>query len=251
MNQNGRPARQDRSHLKVSQEDSDARDAGRREGEEVERHGGLDRRTFVKRAAATAGGVALLGSLPLAAGGTATAAAASAAKGPLSTAEMATLEALLAQVVPKDDLGPSAVEIGVADYIQGSLAGSYKPLLSTYKAFLATLDKAAGGAFANLSFEDQTKLLEQVEVGKAPRVSAPSNAAAAEIFQLVLEHTREGMFGDPMYGGNKNLAGWELIGYPGIQLVVSERLQEIDTKVPPTEMTAASYGAKPYNGVPM
>jgi gluconate 2-dehydrogenase gamma chain len=252
MNLNGRPAHLDRTHHQPAREEEAAvgstptSDEDGTEG----RSRRVDRRTFVKRAAVTAGGVALLGSLRLGAG-EATAGAAESAAGPLDGSEMSTLEAVLQQVIPKDELGPGAVEIGVSEYIQGSLEGSYKPLLGTYKTFLSTLDTAAGGSFASLSSADQTKLLERVEAGQAPRVPAASKAAAAEIFQLVLEHTREGMFGDPMYGGNKNLAGWELIGYPGIQLVVSERLQEIDTEVPSTGMTAASYGAKPYNGVPL
>jgi gluconate 2-dehydrogenase gamma chain len=218
--------------------------------------GGLDRRTFVKRAAATAGGVALLGSLPGIPAGTASAAAAAkSASGPLKPSEMKTLEAVLECVIPTDELGPGAVEVGVPAYIQGGLAGSYKPLVAGYQTFLSALDQSAKStgkrSFAALSEMERIKLLEAVEAGKAPGVPAALKGAAAELFQLVLEHTREGMFGDPMYGGNKNLEGWKLIGYPGIQLVVSKRLQEIDTKVPRTEMTAASYGGKPYNGVPM
>ena len=32
---------------------------------------------------------------------------------------------------------------------------------------------------------------------------------------MVKRHTIHGMFGDPLYGGNRYLAGWQLIGYPG------------------------------------
>jgi gluconate 2-dehydrogenase gamma chain len=34
-------------------------------------------------------------------------------------------------------------------------------------------------------------------------------------FQLLRTHTIEGMFCDPMHGGNAGLIGWQLIGYPG------------------------------------
>jgi hypothetical protein len=27
----------------------------------------------------------------------------------------------------------------------------------------------------------------------------------------------EGMFADPIYGGNKDFAGWRLVGFPGAQ----------------------------------
>jgi gluconate 2-dehydrogenase gamma chain len=212
------------------------------------RQGGLSRRTFMKRTGAVAGGVALLGAWPAAM----SQAAAAATAGSLTPAEMATLEAVLAQLLPKDELGPGAVEVGVPQYIAGSLAGSYKPLLSTYQAFLSTLDTAAGsGGFTGLSGGEQVKLLEQVESGKTPGVSAAESVAAESVFSLVLEHMREGMFGDPMYGGNKDLAGWDLIGYPGIQLVVTAPLQQVGATVRPTGMSATSYGGEPYNGTPV
>jgi gluconate 2-dehydrogenase gamma chain len=34
-------------------------------------------------------------------------------------------------------------------------------------------------------------------------------------FQLLRAHTIEGMFSDPMHGGNAGLIGWQLVGYPG------------------------------------
>jgi Gluconate 2-dehydrogenase subunit 3 len=215
--------------------------------------GGLSRRTFIKRTGMAAGGVALLGSLPAAMRGTA--AGAQAGAGALSAREMKTLEALLAQLMPKDSLGPGAVELGVPQYIDSSLTTSYKPLLSTYKSFLATLDKAASAAGAD-SFEDlsggaQVKLLEAAEAGKAAGLSAAEKAEAEATFPLVLEHMREGMFGDPMYGGNKGLEGWKLIGYPGIQLAATEPVQQVDAKVPPTGMTAKNYGGEPYDGTPV
>ena len=34
-------------------------------------------------------------------------------------------------------------------------------------------------------------------------------------FQQVLANTREGFFADPLYGGNRNMSGWNMIGFPG------------------------------------
>jgi len=34
-------------------------------------------------------------------------------------------------------------------------------------------------------------------------------------FRLLRQHTIEGMFSDPMHGGNAGMVGWQLIGYPG------------------------------------
>jgi len=44
---------------------------------------------------------------------------------------------------------------------------------------------------------------------------------SAQFFTLVLNHTRQGTFGDPYYGGNANFVGWDLIGYPGVRTMVT------------------------------
>jgi hypothetical protein len=45
--------------------------------------------------------------------------------------------------------------------------------------------------------------------------------SSAQFFGLVLNHTRQGTFGDPYYGGNANFVGWDLIGYPGVRTMVT------------------------------
>ncbi|HWE60199.1 MAG TPA: gluconate 2-dehydrogenase subunit 3 family protein, partial [Chloroflexota bacterium] len=54
-----------------------------------------------------------------------------------------------------------------------------------------------------------------LEHNALPGFGAPG---AAAFLALVIRHTREGMFGDPAYGGNRDLAGWRLLGFPGVQL---------------------------------
>jgi gluconate 2-dehydrogenase gamma chain len=41
--------------------------------------------------------------------------------------------------------------------------------------------------------------------------------SAYGFFAMVQNDTNEGMFADPMYGGNRDFAGWKLVGYPGAQ----------------------------------
>ncbi len=106
-------------------------------------------------------------------------------------------------------------------------------------------------SFAALSSAQQIALLQQFEAGTPPGVPASEATTIQGLFQLLLEHMREGMFGDPMYGGNQNLAGWTLIGYPGIQLVTTAPEQQINANVKPSNKTARSYGGKPYNGPPV
>jgi Gluconate 2-dehydrogenase subunit 3 len=170
----------------------------------------------------------------------------------LTSQEMATLRASLAQLLPQDALGPGALEAGVDVYIDRALADAYKVLLPTYQSLLAAFEKAArsahGKSFPSLAAGDQVALLEQVEAGKAPGVAASDQATAATSFQLLLAHMREGMFADPMYGGNRNLAGWQLIGYPGVTIVWTAGDQAIGARVPRSNKTASSYGGAPFNG---
>ena len=57
-------------------------------------------------------------------------------------------------------------------------------------------------------------MIGALEQGKAPAFTWPS---AQAFFNTVRPHTMEGMFADPIYGGNKDFAGWRLIGFPGAQ----------------------------------
>jgi gluconate 2-dehydrogenase gamma chain len=85
-----------------------------------------------------------------------------------------------------------------------------------YRKGLATMDKVTkkkwGRRFVELDEKRQTKFLEDMEDGK---VAGFKKSKA--FFGLVLEDVYEGMFSDPVYGGNRDLAGWKLIGYPGAQ----------------------------------
>jgi gluconate 2-dehydrogenase gamma chain len=70
-----------------------------------------------------------------------------------------------------------------------------------YRQGVATLDKLAGGDFTKVSAATRDKIL-----AKAP-VSA--------FLSLLFEHTIEGLYANPEYGGNQGLAGWKDISYPG------------------------------------
>ena len=66
--------------------------------------------------------------------------------------------------------------------------------------------------FAQLTAPQQDEVITALEGGKATGFTWPS---AQAFFNTVRTHTMEGMFADPVYGGNKDFAGWQLIGFPG------------------------------------
>jgi hypothetical protein len=146
------------------------------------------------------------------------------------------LEAFIDRLVPKDELGPGAVECGAAEYIDRSLADYLAQEKNVFVQGLAAVDQYArssqGGPFADLSAEKRDAVLTAIDTGQAPNLRG--------FFNRVRRLMLEGMFGDPSYGGNKNFAGWDLIRYPGAKMAVGPEDQSM--KTPPTPYRKALYG---------
>jgi gluconate 2-dehydrogenase gamma chain len=163
----------------------------------------------------------------------------------LTAAEAATLEAVVARLIPADRNGPGALEAGAARYIDGALGDALAAQRPAYAAGLAALDAyaraQAGAAFAALAPERQDALLTDVEQNRATGFGPSSSA----FFDLVLGHTLEGTFGDPHYGGNQDFIGWELIGYPGLRLAVTAEQQRMNAVLAPIQSSADYQGASP------
>jgi gluconate 2-dehydrogenase gamma chain len=159
----------------------------------------------------------------------------------LTNAEAATLEAVVARLIPRDVNGPGALEAGAPRYIDGALGDALAGQRGAYTAGLAALEAyahaQAGGSFAALAPERQDELLTDLEQNRATGFVPSSNA----FFELVLGHTLEGTFGDPHYGGNQDFIGWELIGYPGLRLAVTAEQQRMDAALEPIESSAYDH----------
>jgi gluconate 2-dehydrogenase gamma chain len=154
--------------------------------------------------------------------------------------EAGLIEAAVDRLIPPDDRGPGGREAGCAVFIDRQLAGPYgraaglymKPPFmpgaatqgyqapdapaARYRAGLQAVIgyvKAtfAGKSFAELAPTDQDKVLAGLETGS---IALP-DVKAAEFFALLLQNTQEGFFADPVYGGNRDMAGWKLVGFPG------------------------------------
>src|SRR5262249_8749809 len=69
---------------------------------------------------------------------------------------------------------------------------------------------------------DQDAVLTDVEAGRATGFTGSS----AAFFTMVLNHTHQGTFGDPYYGGNADYVGWDLLGYPGVRTIGSAAGQQ-------------------------
>ena len=158
----------------------------------------------------------------------------------LSDAQLRLLAAFVDRLIPKDELGPSASESGVPEYINRAL-GDY--LASEKPAFIEGLEatdafarRSEDRAFVDLTPDRQDALLMLMDNG-----SAAGFPSARAFFNRARRLTMEGMFGDPYYGGNKNFAGWDLIRYPGPRLATSQDDQKMGVEIKPYHHSA--YGA--------
>jgi gluconate 2-dehydrogenase gamma chain len=156
----------------------------------------------------------------------------------LTAAEADTLEAIVARLIPTDETGPGATEARAAHYIDRALAGALRGSRGAYGAGLAALDayaqSAKGAPFARLTPQAQDAVLADLE----KNVATGFTPSAAAFFTLVRTHTIQGTFCDPYYGGNADFVGWDLIGYPGIRMVVGPDEQRMSARAKPVRQSA-------------
>jgi len=154
--------------------------------------------------------------------------------------EAALVEAAVDRLIPPDDRGPGGKDAGCAVFIDRQLAGPYgrseglymKPPFmpgaptqgdqlpdapaARYRSGLKALADYVKGAFGGKSFpqlsaQEQDRVLTGLEAGSI----ALKDVDGVQFFSLLLQNTHEGFFADPIYGGNRDMAGWKLIGFPG------------------------------------
>src|SRR5262249_4408172 len=136
-------------------------------------------------------------------------------------AEALVIAAACARIFPSDETGPGAREAAVAIFIDRQLAGpwgrdghryTHPPFNEGAPADMGYQGKATPReiyrqglkdlvGFDNLAPEQQDARLKSIEDGR--------------FFNLLRRNTIEGMFCDPLHGGNVDMVGWQMIGFPG------------------------------------
>lgn len=154
----------------------------------------------------------------------------------LTPAQRRTTEMLVDRIIPSDELGPGALELGAANYIDAQMADYLAPQKDAWVAGLEALDAFAketqGTLFADLPAEKRDAVLIAITTGGA----APANLAA--FFTQARTYTLQGTFGDPHYGGNTGGKGWDIIRYPGPRLATTADMQRMDKEAPPYRNSA-------------
>jgi gluconate 2-dehydrogenase gamma chain len=144
------------------------------------------------------------------------------------------------RLIPADEVGPGAVELGVPEFLDRHMQTPYAsgaiwymqgpfleaapefgyqgrlPLREILRVGIGEMDahcrKAfSGRSFVQLAAPEQESLLEAAQAG-----SLQFEAISSKLFfAYLLGEVRNGYFADPAYGGNKGMGSWKMIGYPG------------------------------------
>jgi gluconate 2-dehydrogenase gamma chain len=155
-------------------------------------------------------------------------------------AEARAMEAIADRIIPPDADTPGGKDSGCAVFIDRQLAGPYgkqdglyiSPPFQAgaknqgsqskdgpaeqYRSWLATLDRAVGAqfggkVFADLSDADKDGVLKGLESGSLTLEGADGKA----FMDQAVKDVQMGFFADPIYGGNRDMVAWKMIGYPG------------------------------------
>ena len=176
------------------------------------------------------------------------------AYGYLTLPEIRFLDAAVSRLIPADELGPGAKEADVTYYIdrqlisvwgthgrnyrqgpwlEGTPQQGFQSRLTPQEIYRAGIreinqycSRTHGKNFEFLKDDQQDDVLKALEHGKVELDSLSSKL----FFDLLWRNTEEGFFADPLYGGNKDKAGWRLVGFPGV--ADSAYNQRIDSTEP-------------------
>jgi gluconate 2-dehydrogenase gamma chain len=167
----------------------------------------------------------------------------------LNATEAEFIKAAVDTIIPADELSPSGTDCGVATFIDRQLAGAYGSGARLYRQgpfpkakaelgyqlelnprefFRAGITaaneftrKTYGKDFDRLSAADRVAALKTMDDGKA---NFPGFGSAM-FFNALLQIAMEGFFADPMYGGNRNMAAWKMVGYPGLPATYRDEIK--------------------------
>ena len=220
----------------------------------------FDRRDFLKTAvvggAAAAGGTAAIATPEVAQAEQPAPAAAAEAAAPagyafLNLDEAAFVEALVDHMIPADEISPKGTDLGVNIYIDRALAGAWGkgerlymqgpwklgspsqgyqlPLTPAqlYRAGIAATNahcrKAHGNTFDRIADAQRQEVLTGLSTAKITFDSGlPVRVFWATLYQTVVE----GIYSDPIYGGNRDKVSWRMVGYPGLPATYASKALE-------------------------
>jgi gluconate 2-dehydrogenase gamma chain len=178
--------------------------------------------------------------------------------------EGAAVEALVDRLIPPDPETPGGKECGCAVLIDRQLAGAYgnaagsywsPPFLPAtpefgpqgpftpgqlYRRLLGALDQYcratyASKTFAELADGEKDSIIAGMENGSLQL----QGEDAKPFFDALLQDTRQGFFADPVYGGNRDMAAWKMIGFPGARYDYRDWVERHNERYPHPPISVA------------
>jgi gluconate 2-dehydrogenase gamma chain len=224
----------------------------------------LDRRRFLLLGVVPAASLATLG-IPACSDNGRTSDSSSYAPTYFNAAEWAFIHAAVGRLIPSEGTGPGGVDAGVPEfidrqmelpyghgayfYLKGPFLDNSPPTLGyqlrhtpreIYRLGIAAANsatrKSQGKDFHQLSAADQDRFLAALEKGDAAFATVPAEV----FFGQLLTNTKEGYFADPLYGGNRGMAAWKWIGFPGARADFTDWIDQAGRRYP--------YGAVSIRG---
>ena len=181
-----------------------------------------------------------------------------------TAAEGRTVEAIADRIIPPDPDTPGGKDAGCAVFIDRQLAGPYghngghynRPPFQKgtkqqgpqsqagparqYREVLAAIDrycrsKYENKGFAELPDSDKDEVLKGIESGDVK----VDPVDGKQFFKHLLKNMQEGFFADPIYGGNRDMVGWKMIGFPGARYNYLDWIDHHNERfpLPPVGMT--------------
>jgi gluconate 2-dehydrogenase gamma chain len=178
--------------------------------------------------------------------------------------EWAFLNAACGRLIPADENGPGALELGVPEFIDREMEGPFghaanwymqgpfasalpefgyqSPLTprAVYRAGIAAVESNCRRMFGNKFFAElsstaQDSVLADLEKGALDF----ENVSGTAFFGFLLQNTKEGYLADPIHGGNKNMGSWKMIGFPGARADFLDWVNKYGVRYPLSPVSVA------------
>jgi gluconate 2-dehydrogenase gamma chain len=179
--------------------------------------------------------------------------------------EGAAVEALVDRLIPPDPETPGGKDCGCAVFIDRQLAGPYGSAAGLYwsgpfppatpeqgpqgpftpaqlyRRMLPALDQYCRATYGNLTFAElpdgeKDGIIAAMENGSFQL----ERKAAKSFFDALLQDTHQGFFADPVYGGNRDMAAWKMIGFPGARYDYRDWVERHNERYPHPPMSIAA-----------
>lgn len=182
----------------------------------------------------------------------------------LTQAEETILRAAVDRILPRDEW-PSASEAGVVDFLDFQLATSWgqgrglfrqgpheegeetqgyqlphTPAELYREALAAFAQEPSLANFTSAGPEQQDDMLRRIEKGEVRLGSVPGQA----FFRMLRQNTLEGYLSDPIHNGNRDLAGWRMLGFPGAHAYYLSEVDRFDMEYRRAPSGVAARGGR-------